>query len=121
VTPPHTHENDAESFFLMEGEITLHTKDGPTVVRPGQAGHIPAGVAHTLCVTSGGPARAVLVSAPTTSSSTSAPAAVRPSARRYPRSTAPADIGLLLREATAHGMTVLGPPGALPVDVVSEV
>ena len=121
VTPPHVHENDAESFFLMEGEITVHTQDGPTVIRPGQAGHIPAGVAHTLCVTSAGPARAVLVSAPSHFIEY-VRACGRPAEREaLPTLDGPPDIGLLLREAPAYGMTVLGPPGALPVDVVSEV
>jgi quercetin dioxygenase-like cupin family protein len=121
LTPPHIHENDAESFFLLEGEITVHTENGPTVVRPGQAGHIPAGVAHTLCVTSSGPARAVLVSVPS-GFVDYVRACGRPAEREVlPVLDGPPDIGLLLREAPAHGVTVLGAPGVLPADLVSEV
>jgi quercetin dioxygenase-like cupin family protein len=110
VTPPHIHENDAESFFLMEGEITVHTKDGPIVVRPGQAGHIPAGVAHT-----------VLVSAPSHFIEYVHACGRLAEREALPTLDGPPDIGPLLREAPAHGMTVLGPPGVLPADVVSEV
>jgi quercetin dioxygenase-like cupin family protein len=121
VTPPHVHENDAESFLLLEGEITLHTGDGPTVVRPGQAGHVPAGVAHTLCVTSSGPARAVLVSVPS-GFVDYIRACGRPAEREaLPTLDGPPDIEPLVSKAPAHGITVLGAPGVLPVDLVQEV
>jgi quercetin dioxygenase-like cupin family protein len=119
ITPPHIH-NDDKGFFLLEGEITVHFADGPSVVRPGQAGYIPAGTPHTLIVTSQGPARAVLVSAPTEFVPYSR-ACGRPAAREaLPVLDGPPDIGLLLREAPRHGMTVLGPPGMLPSDVVAQ-
>jgi quercetin dioxygenase-like cupin family protein len=121
MPPPHIHDRDAESFLVLEGEITLHTKEGPTVVRPGQAGHVPAGEAHTICVTSTGPARAVIVSAPT-GLVDYIRACGRPAERdALPAVDGPPDVGLLLREAPFHGMTILGPPGVLPVDLVSEV
>jgi mannose-6-phosphate isomerase-like protein (cupin superfamily) len=122
ITPPHIHENDDEGFFLLEGEITVHFADGPLVVRPGEAAHIPAGVPHTLCVTSQGPARAVLVCAPTGTRSfvEYIRACGRPAERdALPVLDGPPDVGLLVREAPRHGMTVLGPPGALPTDVVA--
>jgi quercetin dioxygenase-like cupin family protein len=121
VTPPHIHEHDAESLLVLEGEITLHTKDGPTVVRPGQAGHVPAGQAHTLCVTSSGPARAVVVSVPS-GFVDYIRACGRPAEREaLPTLDGPPDVDLLLREAPAHGMTVLGAPGVLPADLVARV
>jgi quercetin dioxygenase-like cupin family protein len=118
MPPPHVHEHDAEGFFVLEGEITLHTEDGPTVVRPGQGAHVPAGSAHTVCVTSDGPARAMIV--------VSAPAGFvgylracgRPAEREaLPPFDGPSDVGLLLREAPAHGLTILGAPGTLPVEL----
>lgn len=121
VTPPHIHEHDAESVLVLEGEITLHTTDGPTVVRPGQPGHVPAGVAHTLCVTSAGPARVVVVTAPT-GFVEFVRACGRPAEHEaLPTLDGPPDVALLLREAPVHGMTVLGAPGVLPVDLVSRV
>src|SRR5918999_82513 len=64
MPPPHVHEHDAEGFFVLEGEITLYTEAGPTVLGPGQGAHAPAGQGHTFRVTSAGPARALLISAP---------------------------------------------------------
>jgi quercetin dioxygenase-like cupin family protein len=64
MPPPHIHEHDAEGFFVLEGEITLCTEDATTVLRPGQGAHAPAGRPHTFRVTSAGPTRAMLVSAP---------------------------------------------------------
>jgi quercetin dioxygenase-like cupin family protein len=42
MPPPHVHDQDAESFLVIEGEITLFTEAGPTVLRPGQSAHSPA-------------------------------------------------------------------------------
>jgi mannose-6-phosphate isomerase-like protein (cupin superfamily) len=120
MPPPHIHERDAESFFLLEGEITVYLQEGETVVRPGQAAHIPAGVPHTIRVTGTGPARAVLVSAPG-GFAEYVRACGRPAEREaLPILDGPPDMGLLMREAPAHGITVLGAPGMLPADLVPE-
>jgi hypothetical protein len=63
VSPLHIHEHDDEGFFVLEGELTVYAEPGPTVLRPGQAAHVPAGTSHTFAVTSAGPAHVVLVSA----------------------------------------------------------
>jgi quercetin dioxygenase-like cupin family protein len=119
-TPPHIHEHDEEGFLVLEGEITLHTSDGPTVVRPGQAGRAAAGEPHALQVTSTGPARAVLVSAPS-GFVDYIRACGRPAEREaLPVLDGPPDVELLMREAPAHGITLLGPPGVLPVDLVGR-
>jgi hypothetical protein len=91
------------------------------VVRPGQAAHVPAGQAHTLCVTSSGPARAVVVSAPSGLVAYMR-ACGRPAEREaLPVLDGPPDVALLRRAAPAHGMTILGAPGALPADLVASV
>jgi mannose-6-phosphate isomerase-like protein (cupin superfamily) len=120
ITPPHIHENDDEGFLLLEGEITVHFADGPMVVRPGQSGYIPAGAPHTLCVTSQGPARAVLVSSPA-GFVEFVRATGRPAEREaLPVLDGPPDVALLMREAPRHGMTLLGPPGMLPAQALAR-
>jgi quercetin dioxygenase-like cupin family protein len=120
MPPPHIHERDAEGVFVLEGEITLHTEDGPTVLRPGDGAHVPAGTAHTVCVTSTGPARALIVSAPAGFVGFLR-ACGRPAEREaLPVLDGPPDVGLLLREAPVHHMTVLGAPGTLPIDLGSR-
>lgn len=120
TTPPHIHEDYAESALVLEGELTVHTLDGPTVVRPGQSVHIPAGTAHTLSVTSAGPMRAVLVSAPS-GFVDFIRAAGRPAERdALPVVDGPPDLELIARASAANRTTVLGPLGALPADVITE-
>ena len=120
MPPPHIHEHDAEGFFVLEGEITLYTEAGPTVLRPGHAAHAPAGQAHTFCVTSAGPARAMLVSAPA-GFVHYLRACGRPAEHEaLPVLDGPPDVELLLREAPAHGITVVGPPGTVPADLIAQ-
>jgi quercetin dioxygenase-like cupin family protein len=88
MPPPHVHDQDAESFLVIEGEITLFTEAGPTVLRPGQSAHSPAGEAHTFRVTSAG-RRGSSSSRPRPASwATSAPSGPPPSTRGSRRWTA---------------------------------
>lgn len=42
--PLHKHPDDMESFYVLEGELTLFVGDGPGVVAPaGSFAHIPGG------------------------------------------------------------------------------
>jgi quercetin dioxygenase-like cupin family protein len=120
MPPPHVHEHDAESFIVLEGEITAYTADGEQVVGPGQAAHIPAGVAHTIRATAPGPTRAIIVSAPA-GLATFFRAAGQPAEREeLPALDGPPDVARLAQAAAQAGMTLLGPPGTLPADVLAE-
>ena len=47
TVPLHLHREDAESFYVLEGEITLHIGEGPGVrAGPGSFAHIPGGTVH---------------------------------------------------------------------------
>jgi quercetin dioxygenase-like cupin family protein len=46
AVPPHVHDRDDEAFFIIEGELTLDTDDGPRVAAAGSFIHLPAGVRH---------------------------------------------------------------------------
>jgi uncharacterized cupin superfamily protein len=39
----HWHENEDEFIYVLEGEVTLVTDEGETVLRPGKAAGFPAG------------------------------------------------------------------------------
>lgn len=64
MPPPHVHEREAEGFLILEGELTVHTVDGPQVLRPGMSLNAPAGEPHTIEVTSEEPCRWMVVSSP---------------------------------------------------------
>lgn len=53
VVPLHRHADDVESFFLLEGELSLFMGGGGGVRSgPGSFAHIPAGVVHGFRVES---------------------------------------------------------------------
>lgn len=121
MPPPHVHEHDAESFIVLEGEITAYTADDEWVVGPGESAHIPAGVLHTIRATGNGPTRAIIVSAPAGLATFFREAGVPAERQELPVMDGPPDAALLMRAAERAGMTLLGPPGALPADVVARV
>jgi quercetin dioxygenase-like cupin family protein len=114
-TPPlHVHTDEDETFYVLEGEVTVHVAgQDPLVLGPGQAAFAPRGVPHVYVVTSSTPARwlgtttghrfASFVEA------LSAPAA---------EPTLPTDVEIdpahVAAVAARHGIEFLGPPGTLP-------
>jgi quercetin dioxygenase-like cupin family protein len=45
--PLHLHRDDMESFYVLEGELTLYIGDGPGErVGPGAFAHVPGGTIH---------------------------------------------------------------------------
>ena len=51
--PLHKHDEDMESFYVLEGEVTLFVGDGPGVTGPaGTFAHVPGGTVHGFRVES---------------------------------------------------------------------
>jgi mannose-6-phosphate isomerase-like protein (cupin superfamily) len=51
--PLHRHDADMESFYILQGELTLFVGDGPGVLAPaGSFAHVPGGVVHGFRVES---------------------------------------------------------------------
>jgi mannose-6-phosphate isomerase-like protein (cupin superfamily) len=114
MPPPHVHAEDGEGFFVLNGELTLHTEDGSTTLAPGDGFHAPAGRPHTLEVTSATPCRWLVVSAPA-GFEAFARAFGGPAARdEMPVLDGPPDVERLTRVAAEHGITFVGPPGTRP-------
>jgi mannose-6-phosphate isomerase-like protein (cupin superfamily) len=55
--PVHVHRRHVESFYVLEGELTLTAADGELRAGRGTWVQIPAGVSHTFAVTGNRPAR----------------------------------------------------------------
>lgn len=62
--PMHSHEVDAESFQILEGELVFTTPDERKVAGPGEFAAFPTGCIHGFANESGRPARALIVQAP---------------------------------------------------------
>jgi len=50
--PPHVHRREDESFFLLEGQLTVRVGDQTLRARPGTFVHCPRDVPHALTVES---------------------------------------------------------------------
>lgn len=44
--PLHRHEDDMESFYVLDGEITLYVDEVGTLLTPGSFAHLPGGTVH---------------------------------------------------------------------------
>ena len=117
--PLHVHEHEDEGFYVLLGSLTVWVGDAaPVTLSPGEFALAPHGVPHTYRV---GDADGVFLV-------TSAPGTFvgfvrevgRPALRpELPVLDGPPDVARLARIATDHGITLLGPPGTLPSDLVA--
>ena len=48
VIPPHLHEVEIETFYIISGQGVLHLGDHDIAVGRGQGGSVPVGVEHSL-------------------------------------------------------------------------
>jgi quercetin dioxygenase-like cupin family protein len=115
MTPLHIHREDSQTVYVLEGEVTFHLPGLTRVCGPGEVVHQPAGVPQTERVSSATPARMLDVNAPAGFDAFVA-AAGEPAESPVLPSASGEDIDLedLVALADAHGIVVLGPPGALP-------
>jgi quercetin dioxygenase-like cupin family protein len=113
MPPLHMHESDDEGFYVLDGRVRLHLADAePVELEAGDYALAPRGIPHTyvvvsdqarwLATTSNGFDRFVAaVGVP----------ADAPTLPPSPHIPSPDEMGAL---AADHGITILGPPGALP-------
>jgi len=109
--PMHVHHREEESFYVLEGELTMWV-DGQTIAAPkGSFVYGPRDVPHTFIVSSE-EARFVIIAAPAgfddfvRTIGEPAQQLVIP-----PPATEPPDIAALSAIAARHGIEILGPPG----------
>ena len=113
MPPLHVHRRDDETFYLLEGELTLFVGGERLVLGPGQAAHAPRDVPHTYRVESE-EARWLVITTPAgfdafvREVSDPAPAEELPPAGRA------VDPTLLGHAAAKAGIEILGAPGTLP-------
>ena len=61
---PHRHESFADSFYVLEGTLTVRIESEPVEVGPGGFAFAPPGVAHTFSNPTGTPVRFLNLMAP---------------------------------------------------------
>ena len=62
--PPHVHTREAESFYVLEGEMTFRAGDDKVRAGAGTFVHLPPGLAHSFKNESGEPARMIITVTP---------------------------------------------------------
>ena len=109
MPPLHVHHDHDETFYVLEGEITLYVGEETYLLRPGDCAFAPRGIPHTLRNGEGG-SRSLVASTPARFEAfvRAVGAAGMPS---------PDELG---RIAAEHGIEVLGPPGMLPSDLAAR-
>jgi quercetin dioxygenase-like cupin family protein len=62
--PPHVHSREAESFYVLEGEMTFRAGDETVRAAAGTFVHLPPGLAHSFKNESDAPARMIITVTP---------------------------------------------------------
>lgn len=113
MPPLHVHHRDDETFYVIDGEVTVFVGDREISVDAGHATLAPREVPHTYRVESD-TARWLVINSPAGFEqfllAESQPAA----AAELPPEGRPADPQALARAAAEYGIEILGPPGTLP-------
>ena len=62
--PPHIHHREDETFYLLEGTLTIRVGENTITASPGDSAFLPRGIAHSFRNTGNGNARALVVISP---------------------------------------------------------
>lgn len=111
-TPYHIHHGEEERFYIIDGELTLHTEEGTLTATPGQTVVIPREQPHGYRITSDEPARKLVLLSPAGFEEFFHEAGEPAKAREIPEPTEP-DIQKLETLAPKYDLELLGPlPGS---------
>jgi quercetin dioxygenase-like cupin family protein len=113
MPPLHVHRRDDETFYVLEGELSLFVADEQIVLGPGQAAHAPRDVPHAYRVESH-EARWLVITTPAGFDSFVREVSEPAPAEELPPAGREVDPALLGQAAAKVGIEILGPPGALP-------
>ena len=111
ASPWHVHHNEDESFYVIEGTMTVVVAERAVTLNAGDFGFGPRGIPHGFRIEGTQPARILLMT-----NSSGLAAFIRetsiPAEGTMPPEPNPADLPKLAAAAERHGMTILGPmPG----------
>ncbi len=115
MPPLHVHHRDDETFFVLEGELSLFAGGDHHVLTAGQALLAPRGVPHTYRAER--EVRALVIGAPAGFEAFVRAVGAPAEADALPPAGRPLDPGALATTAAEYGIELLGPPGMLPSEL----
>ena len=107
--PLHVHYREDESFWVLEGELTMRCGDRTFQAGPGAFVFLPRGVPHTFVVESSTPARMLTLLTPGGGEGVFIDGG-RPAEGPGLPPAAPPDIEKLKRVSEQYGAEIIGPP-----------
>jgi hypothetical protein len=113
MPPLHVHHRDDETFYVLEGELTLFVGDRQIAVSEGHATLAPRSVPHAYRVESEQAGWLVINNPAGFEEFLRAASDPAPSAQLPPPGR-PFDPGALAQTAAEYGIEILAPPGTLP-------
>jgi mannose-6-phosphate isomerase-like protein (cupin superfamily) len=113
MPPVHVHHRDDETFYVIDGELSLFAAGRQLTLTAGQAALAPREVPHCYRVESE-EARWLVITTPAGFESFIRRVAEPASAEALPESGRLLDPAVLAQAAADVGIEILGPPGALP-------
>jgi quercetin dioxygenase-like cupin family protein len=113
MPPLHVHRRDDETFYVLDGEVTLFVAGEQIVLGPGQAAFAPRDVPHAYRVESE-QARWLVITAPAGFDAFVREVSEPAPAEELPPAERPFDPAVLGQAAAKVGIEILGAPGALP-------
>jgi mannose-6-phosphate isomerase-like protein (cupin superfamily) len=113
MPPLHVHHRDDETFYVLDGEVSLFVGGRQLTLTAGQAAFAPREVPHCYRVESE-QARWLVITAPAGFESFVRRVSEPAPADELPAAERPIDPAVLAQAAADVGIEILGPPGALP-------
>ena len=113
MPPLHVHHEHDETFFVLEGRLSLHLPGGSVELGPGESFFAPRGIPHVYRVESER-ARWLGVGNPAGFADFVREASDVATRDGFPPADREPDIARVGEAAARYGIELLGPPGTLP-------
>lgn len=114
-SPLHVHANYSETFYVLEGEVTIYTPGNETVLRGGESFTIPKNVPHSIINNSKEKSfKALCVTAPSAFAQLIRTVGITATEEEFTPPAQNQDMELAGKTLVEIGDAILGPPGARP-------